>query len=332
MGWHLLTNQIFIKLKSKRISYNLEFNYRINIVRGDSASGKSAFIRLLDSRKDSNVQVTSNYKLIHMTSEFLQFIKETDNSFSKEYVYVIDEIDIAGNNDMLEFISHSPYKFILMIRESNLNNLSYGINQIYEIYNSGKYNISRKMYNYQKINKDVQINNITSIVTEDSHSGYEFYKRLNNFDVYSVGGNSNINNNIKSNQIVVVDAIGFGPYIDNYINSTYNKNNFLLYPKSFEWTILTSEIFRIDDITLDNQYLNHLNITQEKFYEAILKSLCKELGLWYGKSKLNPYFLEDTQYNKIMQRLDDLFNINLLQLNDNLQKGIKNNKNNLLWE
>lgn len=328
-----LKDQIIIKLKSKRINYNLEFNHRINIIRGDSASGKSALIRLLDSQKDSNIQIISNYKLIHLTPAFLQFVRESDNSFSNEYVYLIDEIDIAGNKDMLELVSHSPYKFILMVRESNLNNLTYGIDQIYEIYRSGKYNISRQMYNQDKINKYIKLNNIKTIMTEDSHSGYEFYKNLKNFNVISAGGSSNINGKIKINQIVVVDSIGFGPYIDNYINIAYNKNNFLLFPKSFEWLILTSGLFRMGDDELENKYLNYLNLTQEKFYEAALKESCQNINIWYNKSKLNSYFLEDIQYNKIIQRLEDLFQINLLDLNSNLKSDSSINKsNNLFWE
>lgn len=326
-----MENQINIKLKSKRINYNLEFSHRINIVRGDSASGKSVFIRLLDSRKDSNIQITSNYKLLHITPEFLQFVRDSGNSFSSEYVYIMDEIDIAGNKDMIKLISYSSYKFILMIRESNLNNLPYGIDQIYEIYRSGKYNLSRKMYNDQNINKNVNFRNIKVIITEDSHSGYQFYENLHDFDVISVNGNSNINRNIKMDQIVIVDSIGFGPYIDNYINISRNRNNFLIYLKSFEWLILTSNIFRISDNELEHKYLNYPYIIEEKFYEAILKESCQNINIWYNKSKLNSYFLEDIQYNKIIQRLEDLFQINLLDLNSNLKSDLSINKSNNLW-
>ena len=147
-----LKGQIIIKLKSKRINYNLEFNHRINIIRGDSASGKSALIRLLDSQKDSNIQIISNYKLIHLTPAFLQFVKDSDNSFSNEYVYIIDNVDFDGNKDMIKLISHSPHKFIIMTRDSNLNNLPYKINQIYGIYKSENTNLSRQMHGRDKNN------------------------------------------------------------------------------------------------------------------------------------------------------------------------------------
>lgn len=147
-----LKDQIIIKLKSKRINYNLEFNHRINIVRGDSASGKSAFIRLLDSCKGSNIQITSNYKLLHITPGLLEFVKDSDNSFSNEYVYIIDNVDFDGNKDMIKLISHSPHKFIIMTRESNLNNLPYKTNQIYEIYKSENTNLSRQIHSHDKSN------------------------------------------------------------------------------------------------------------------------------------------------------------------------------------
>lgn len=148
-------NQISIKLKSKRINYNLEFNHRINIVRGDSASGKSAFIRLLDSCKDSNIQITSNYKLLHITPGLLEFVRDSDNSFSNEYVYIIDNIDFDDNKDMIKLISYSTYKFIIMTRESNLNNPTYKMDQIYEIYRSGNTNLSRQIHSHNKIYNQV---------------------------------------------------------------------------------------------------------------------------------------------------------------------------------
>lgn len=147
-----MENRINIKLKSKRINYDLEFHHRINIVRGDSASGKSTFIRLLDSCKGSNIQITSNYKLLHITPGLLEFVKDSDNSFSNEYVYIIDNVDVDDNKDMIKLISHSPYKFIIMTRELNLNNLSYKINQIYEIYKSENTNLSRQMHSHDKNN------------------------------------------------------------------------------------------------------------------------------------------------------------------------------------
>lgn len=42
---------IKIKVSSKLINYNLEFEDKVNIIRGDSATGKSTLVRLLDNKK-----------------------------------------------------------------------------------------------------------------------------------------------------------------------------------------------------------------------------------------------------------------------------------------
>lgn len=44
--------------------------------------------------------------------------------------------------------------------------------------------------------------------------------------------------------------------------------------------------------------------------------------MWYSKSKLNIKFIENGNFEKINQRVVDLFNINLIELNSKL-----NNKN-----
>lgn len=322
-----MENIIYIKIKSDLVNYDLKFNHRVNIISGDSATGKSTLINLLNNRKNSKIDVNSNYKLLHLNSDFIEYMKNTNQSFSEEYVYLCDEMDITGEREILNIISKSKYKFILMIRESNLEELSYDISQIYELYQSGKYNISRPMYNIEKINNNIKIEDINSILTEDSNSGYEFYKNLNNFDVKSSEGNSNINKYLKNNQFVIVDSVGFGAYIKNFLDMSRERNIFLIYPKSFEWLLLTSEIFRITDRDIENQFKGVTNIQREKYYEKLLIFECEKRHLWYSKSKLNNIFLEDKQYTKIIHRLEELFNINLLGLNKNLARNTEESLN-----
>lgn len=71
---------IKIKIKSKLINYDLTFEHNLNILRGDSATGKSMLIRFLDNKRSSNAIIDSNYKLFHITSEMLKRDIKLDNN------------------------------------------------------------------------------------------------------------------------------------------------------------------------------------------------------------------------------------------------------------
>lgn len=135
-------------------------------------------------------------------------------------------------------------------------------------------------------------------------------------------GNSNINKYIKDNQIIVIDSLAYGPFIKSLVDISKNRNIFLIYPKSFEWLILTSRIFNIPGSKIYELYEKSTNKTEEKFYETYLSSESNKLGIWYSKSKLNTKFIESGNFEKINQRIKELFNIDLVELNSKL-----NNKN-----
>lgn len=305
---------IKIKIKSKLINYDLHFDNRINIIRGNSATGKSTLVRLIDDKRKSKIDIQSNYNIVHLTSEIISLgIK-----FDKNTVYIMDENDGIEDNLVTNIINKSKNKFILITRDSNLENISYGIESIYEIHKSGNININKHKYINIR-NNNLNINLIDSILTEDSGSGLQFYKNYKNFNVQTSNGNSNINKMVKNNQIVVVDSLAFGPYIKILYKKIINNNIFLIYPKSFEWLVLTSNIFRLNN---DKLYLDYLdckyNITEEKFYENILKNESNKINIKYSKSKLNEKFLDENQFNKINNRIDELFDINIKNLNENI--------------
>ena len=315
---------IKIKIKSKLINYDLNFEHNLNILRGDSATGKSMFVELLDSRKSSNIIIDSNYKLIHLNSEML----EGGYNLNTNSVYILDEDDGIEDKILIYNVNKNKYKFILIIRDLKLENLSYGTDQIYELYKSGKYNLNRRIYK-DNLNEDrlelLNFKDFNSLVTEDSESGFQFYSNYKNFEVTSSNGNSNINNMIKNNQIIIIDSIAFGPYIKQLLDLIYNKNIFVVSPKSFEWLILTSDIFRINDIDLDKNYkLSKYSKNKEKYYEIYLKEESNKINIRYSKSKLNEKFLEEKQFNKINDRIYKLFKIDINELNK-----VKNNNFNI---
>lgn len=75
---------IKIKVSSKLINYNLKFTHKLNIIEGDSATGKSFLIKLIDKEESSNTKIESNYELFHITSEMLERGVKLDK---KQYIF-----------------------------------------------------------------------------------------------------------------------------------------------------------------------------------------------------------------------------------------------------
>lgn len=312
---------IIIKVRSDLMNYDLRFESKVNIVQGDSATGKSTLLRILDDDENSGSVIESNYKLYHLDYKTAELI----TNWKEDIVYIIDENDGVEKKVIIDLINQNKYKFIIITRELNLNQISYGIDQIYEVYRSGKYNINRKIYKGNLNNRKIDKFALNKIITEDSNSGYQFYKNYNNFIVESSSGNSNINKKVKNNQIVVIDSVGFGPYIKELKRMINNKNIFVIYPESFEWLILTSEIYRISEDTLISRYETFQdNLNREKFYEKLLKIESEKINMGYLKSKLNKKYLEPAQFEKINKRIEELFKINLKELD-------KSKENNWGW-
>lgn len=171
---------IEIKINSALMNYRLFFDNRVNILCGDSATGKSFLLRLLDNRRNSKIDIQSTHKLFHINVDMIL----NGLSLNDDTVYILDEGDGIENSEMVNLINKSRFKFLLITRESDLENVNYGIHQIYNLHQSGKYNISKLSYDYDLNNRPLNTNKIIEIVTEDSKSGFEYYSNYNNFFYY----------------------------------------------------------------------------------------------------------------------------------------------------
>lgn len=129
---------IEIKINSALMNYRLSFNNRVNILRGDSATGKSFLLRLLDNRRNSKIDIPSTHKLFHINVDMIL----NGLPLNDDTVYILDEGDGIENSEIVNLINKSRFKFLLITRESDLENVNYGIEQIYELKQSGKCNIS----------------------------------------------------------------------------------------------------------------------------------------------------------------------------------------------
>lgn len=306
--------RITVETLKSNLKYILDIDKRLTIIKGNSATGKSHLVRLIDEYGKSGVVIKSPLELIHVNSKIL-------NAFNlkkdKNLLYVFDEDDGISDKNVINFINDINNNVIIITRDISLPEINYGIDNVYEFRESNKFNILVRKYD--KINKNnINTRELSKILTEDSGSGFDFYSNLNNFKVNSAYGNSNIINCIENNQIIALDSLGIGPYIDNILNKIKNLNSYVIYPKSFEWLLLESGIFsKTSEISIKN-FKN-----EEDFYNKLLKQTMLYYNKRYSKEKLNKWFLEDKQFDKILGKINELFKINLKELNNNL-KTVKN--------
>lgn len=321
--------KIVIKDLYEKLIFDLEIENRVTIIRGESATGKSTLLRYIQESENMRINIESPKKLLVTNKESLKNVLAMSKTgeLSNDYIYFLDEDDGVDSPEIGSIINNSKNMFVIITRDTSLPNINYGIDQIYEFKKSGKYNILKRKYS-TNLNTNHQINllKLDKIIVEDGGSAFEFYKTLSRFKVNSSFGNSNIQKSLKDNQVVIIDSLGFGPYIKNLNSFKSNKNIFVIYPKSFEWLILES-LFGKEKINVET-YKN-----EEDFYYKKLKLVMSGYKRNYSKSKIDGWFTEEPQKSKIFDKIDEIFCINLLKLNKNVGTIKYDEKENILkWE
>lgn len=177
--------------------------YNINVISGDSGTGKTQFITSVQNAIDNidNWYLECNHKVAVVTG-----ISQLDRLAEDEKLIIIDEDTVNAyrkNHNILDLRKYKKY-FILLDRgvagKSDIN-----INAIFKISceYSNKDDTVIKQHKIEPMypRRDVfDYSNISSMVVEDKESGLLFWKSaLKGIDVIDIGlyGNGNVINNIK---------------------------------------------------------------------------------------------------------------------------------------
>ena len=216
--------------------------------------------------------------------------------------------------DFARKIKNSSNYYVLITRES-LENLPYSVDEIYGIHISGKYaglkQIYHEFYHIYSGNFDFSTSDICKILTEDSNSGFEFFKGLvvDKFICESAGGKSNIFqilNESADTFLVIADGAAFGSQMAAVMKLIQRKKNCILFlPESFEYLILQAKLFKdteIDAILKNpSDFIDSAEFfSWEQFFTSLLSEKSAETFLRYAKRKLNPNYLSENIKAKIL--------------------------------
>ena len=195
-----------IIVQNSRVKFEFDIKRNITIVRGDSATGKTTLVSLIDTYDrlgaDSGVEVSCSKRCLTVNNSNWESIL---NSVSECIVFIDEENTIIKSDDFARKIKGTDNYYVIITRE-NLPNLPYSVEEIYGIHTSGKYADMRRTYNsfYQlyTVNERSDAEKVETVIVEDSNSGYDFFKAVAADDIncISAGGKTKIKRTVMDNE------------------------------------------------------------------------------------------------------------------------------------
>lgn len=319
-----------IEVTNDVVTYSFDLHRNITILRGDSATGKTALYNMIEEYNESAgnsgngiqpslIRINCDKPCIALNRkgwiESLGSIKDS--------IIFIDEnsINYLDSETLARGIKQSDNYYVLITRKE-LKNLPYSITEIYDIRESGKYSPVLRAYNefdriYKASDKIGTPTKKNVIITEDSGSGYEmFTKAFPNCKVEPAGGKSNIVNKIMEHPgeevVAIADGAAFGCEIDSVLTiiNIFRSNAILYAPESFEYLILHLKFFKRVKTMIENteDYVESSEyFSWEKYFTNLLKQELNRLGIRYNKGKMPKQLLNDRTLAEYRSILPDIF-------------------------
>ena len=306
-------------VQNNRLRYEFTISRNITIIRGDSATGKTTLLDLLNAYdrdgESSGVLVKCDVPCVviggQRWEENLQFIHNS--------IVFIDECNrFIKSEDFAVRVKESDNYFVIVTRD-DLPNLPYSVKEIYGIRESGKYAGLKQVYNefyclYGEV-ADAELAQESLVIAEDSNAGFEFFSGLcdEKIECISANGKSNVFKALQEHReervLVIADGAAFGCEMEKVMQLIKIGRRIVLYlPESFEWLILNAGIF--DDSELKailnapSEYVDSKEFfSWERFFTDLFVKKSRGTYLQYNKRSLNKAYLQEKIKNKIVDNM-----------------------------
>lgn len=171
-----------IKVGNKRVRYDITVNRNITIIQGDSATGKTTLIGLIqdydNEGKNSGVHLECEKECKILTGKDWRDKLEGIND---AIVFIDEGNKFITSTDFARAIQGTSNYYVIITRE-DLKTLPYSVNEIYGMHEVGNKKVGEPVYNgMYKIYGEFALNSEikpTLVITEDSNSGFEFFKEV----------------------------------------------------------------------------------------------------------------------------------------------------------
>ena len=320
-----MTGKYEIEIYNNKAHYFLTIQRNLTILQGFSATGKTELVRLIDQCDNfgasSGITIKSAVPChVIQNGNWEMMIR----AYSGCILFIDENVNFTKSKRFAELVKESDNYFVIITRD-DLYELPYSVDEIYGLRNvsdTQKYKTFHKVYNemYKLYHFDLRRGEFEAVITEDSNSGYEFYRHLFGDRCLAAAGKSKVYECVLKEErsvLAVVDGAAFGPEIGKlmrYIESNH-KNCVLYAPESFEYLILCAGIMDIDRNMIDATY-DYADSTKymswERFYTEYLAAQSKGTVFQYQKRRLNKAYLTEGTLKKIVLQLPDLIQRNAL--------------------
>ena len=304
-------------VQNKRIRYDFEVKRNITVIRGDSATGKTALVDMIrehfENGAASGVEINCDKECTVLAGRTWA----GQLSMMKDCIVFIDEgNDFVMSDDFAEAIKNTDNYYVIVTREG-IPSLPYSVDEIYGIRDSGKYGTLKRTYNefyhlYQTTGFSQPVKP-EKVITEDSNSGFQFFHSIcekSGRICISAQGKSNIFadvlNQLNEKIVVIADGAAFGSEMEKLVRLMKEYPNVVLYlPESFEWILLKSGV--IDDSNIakmlehPEDYIESKDFfSWERYFTAQMIQNTQDGYLKYSKRQLNPAYLQEKIMDKIL--------------------------------
>lgn len=312
-----------IIVQNGSLKYEFDIKRNITILKGDSATGKTTMIEMIQEYLvdgvDSGVNLSCDVPCRVLTGNLW---KEQLGNTVNSIVFIDEGNRFVKSLEFAETIKKSSNYYVIVTRE-NLEMLPISVNEIYGIRSSGKYGTLVPVYHefyriYDFGRGESYPLHPDNLIIEDSNSGYEFFSSASKkISCISAKGKSNIfhivcEKKFDQHTLVVADGAAFGSQM-NRIERVVKENDFLhLYlPESFEWLLLGAGVLKnseIKEILSDTaEYVkSEKYFSWEQYFTDFLVRITEGSYLKYNKKKLNPNYLQPVIKKRILDSIKEI--------------------------
>lgn len=310
-----------IVVQNNKLRYELDIRRNITIIRGDSATGKTMLIKLLEQAaafgEGSGIEVICERPCRTLRGNDWNIVLP---NIHEQIIFLDEENKFVRSQEFASAVKASDNYFVIVTRE-DLPNLPYSVDEIYGIHTSGKYHDLKRTYNemYRIYSTEVFFSKHKpeAVVVEDSNSGYEFFYTVcaeNGIRCTSAGGKSNLKSAVSKlgsePTLVIADGAAIGSEMNELYQLMCYKPMIKCYlPESFEWLVLKSGMIdgkKVQDI-LNNpeDYVeSQIYFSWERFFTELLMEYTENSYLKYSKSRLNKAYLHDKMKKAIIDVME----------------------------
>lgn len=310
-----------IVVQNKRLRYELDIKRNITMIRGDSATGKTTLIHLLEQSatlgESSGVEVLCERPCRTLGGNDWNIVLP---NIHEQIIFLDEENKFVKSQEFSAAVKESDNYFVIITRE-DLPNLPYSVDEIYGIHVSGKYHDLKRTYNelYRIYSSEIFSGDLEpeTVVVEDSNSGYEFFHAVcidKGIACISAGGKSNLKTVMGRLGTEPALVIADGAAIGSEMNELYqmmrcNPAIKCYLPESFEWMVLKSGMIDgkiVQDIlSAPEDFIESREyFSWERFFTALLAEHTQNSYLKYSKSKLNTAYVHEKRKQAIINVME----------------------------